>query len=102
MRRRCRVVLAVAGHKAQNEAHDEHHGIQTVSGVQRRQRAAVGNDRARHHEGEHGADGAAGQHEVNQLRRGHFGLQGAQGDDRGVNRAGEEAQGQNEPRHMLR
>ena len=64
----CRVVLTVTGHKAQHEAHDEHHGVQTVSGMQRRQRAAVRNNRARDHEGQHGADGAAGQHEVHQLR----------------------------------
>ncbi len=64
----CRVVLTVTGHKAQHEAHDEHHGVQTVSGMQRRQRAAVRHNWTRDHEGQHGADGAAGQHEVHQLR----------------------------------
>lgn len=70
--------------------HDEHHGVQAVGGVQRAS-GPLSDDRARHHKGQHGADGAAGQDEVHQLRRGHFGLQGEVTDDRRINGAGEEA-----------
>ena len=38
-------MLAMAAHKAQNKTHHEHHGVQTVCRRQRRQRAAMGNDR---------------------------------------------------------
>ena len=38
-------MLAMAGDETQHQAHDEHHGIQTVCGVQRRQRTAVRHNR---------------------------------------------------------
>ena len=60
-------MLAMAAHKAQNKTHHEHHGVQTVCRRQRRQRAAMGNDRASDNEGQHGTDGAAGQDKVNQF-----------------------------------
>ena len=62
-----RRMLAMAAHKAQNKTHHEHHSVQTICSGQRRQRAAVGNDRPGDHEGQHGADGAAGQNKVNQF-----------------------------------
>ena len=60
-------MLTMTAHKAEDKAHDEYNGIQAVCGRQRRQRAAMGNDRPGDHEGQHGADGAAGQHKVNQF-----------------------------------
>lgn len=74
VRFRCRVVLTVAGDEAEDKAHHKHHGIEAVSGMQRCQRTAGGNDRAGHDESQHGTHGAAGQNEVHQLRRRHSGL----------------------------
>ncbi|MNU11118.1 hypothetical protein D3C72_2587250 [compost metagenome] len=68
-------MLTVLAHQAQNQAHDKHHGIQRVGGLQRGVWAAVSHNRAGDYEGQHGADGAAGQYEVNQFWRSDFGLQ---------------------------
>ena len=69
MRFRSRVVLTVAGDEAEDQTHHKYHRVENVSGMQRRQRAAGGNDRTGDHEGQHGAYGAAGENEVHQLRR---------------------------------
>ena len=60
------------------------------------------NNRAGNHKGQHSTDGPAGQDKVNQFWRRYFGLLWTQGDDGGIDRAGEEAQGENWPRHMCR
>ena len=70
--------------------------------MQRCQWTAGSHNRAGDHESEHGADGAAGEDKVHQLRRSDPRLLRAERNDRGVDGAGEEAQGQNKPRHMLR
>ncbi|MNY81526.1 hypothetical protein D3C86_2231290 [compost metagenome] len=61
-------VAAVLGNETEQQTHDEHRQVQAVGGGQRSMRAAFRYDRAGDHEGQHGADGAAGQDEVNQFR----------------------------------
>ncbi len=95
-------VAAVLGHEAQQQTHHEHRQVQAVGGGQRRVRPAFRHDRAGDHEGQHGADGAAGQDKVDQLRRGDLGLQRAEGDQRGVDGAGNEAQGHDVVAQVLR
>lgn len=64
----------MAGHKAKDETHDEDDGVQAIRGEQRGLRAAVRHNRTGNDKRQHGADGPAGQYEVNQFWRGHSGL----------------------------
>ena len=67
-------MLAMTSHKTEDKAHDEDDRVQTICGKQGGLRTTVRDDRAGDDECQHGADGAAGQYEVNQFWRGHSGL----------------------------
>lgn len=65
-------MLTVTADKTQQEAHHEYHSVQTICSEQRRLWTAMLYNRASNHKGQHGADGSAGEDEVNQFWGRHF------------------------------
>lgn len=87
----CVTMQAVLGDKPQQDAHDKNDQIETVGRRQRGMGSAVSDDGAGDDEGQHGADGAAGQDKVHQLRRGDLGLLRSQRNQRGIDSAADKA-----------